>query len=237
MKKIAALLLCLTTTFFLQAQTCGDFNYTLTTQAEVNAFPANCDEIEGSLSILNPDINDLTPLQNITSIGASLSITITSLTNLNGLENLTSIGEGLTIGNNDLLTNLDGLQNLTEIASEDFGILNIDGNDALVNLDGLQNLRDVSNGGEIFIFGNDDLTEFCGLHTLFNEPDNGGADDIRIENNGVMITVGDIENGEPCSRILPPPAENLPAMSIFYLLTLGLITLGVVMIGVRRLAA
>ena len=71
---------------------CPMVNVTLTTQAQVDAFPANypgCTVFPGFLNIIGTDI-----------------------TNLTGLSGITSVGGQLYISNNPMLTNVDGLSNL-----------------------------------------------------------------------------------------------------------------------------
>jgi len=85
----------------------------LSTQAEVNEFAGT--EIKGDLTIQGSDIDDLSPLSTLTSVGGDLKILFNpSLTNFDGLNNLTSLGRDLVIKYNNSLTNLDCLSNLTE---------------------------------------------------------------------------------------------------------------------------
>ena len=65
---------------------------TLTTQAEVDAFPQDCDSVLSSISISGSDITNIDSLSNITSVGSSLEISNnTALPNIDGLVNLTSV--------------------------------------------------------------------------------------------------------------------------------------------------
>jgi hypothetical protein len=150
---------------------CPQNSYTLTTQAQVDAFPQDCDSVAGDIQVgssyLEPrsDITDLVGLANLTSVGGDLYISFNgALTNLDGLANLTSVGGDLYIGGgfngNPALTNIDGLANLTSVG----GDLYIFGNAALTNLDGLANLTSV--GGDLYIFGNAALTNLDGLAKL-----------------------------------------------------------------------
>jgi hypothetical protein len=172
---------------------CPQNSYTLTTQAQVDAFPQDCDSVAGDIQVgssyLEPrsDITDLVGLANLTSVGGDLYISFNgALTNLDGLANLTSVGGDLYIGGgfngNPALTNIDGLANLTSVG----GDLYIFGNAALTNLDGLANLTSV--GGDLYIFGNAALTNCQGIAPLLGWP-SGPPDDsvggISINNNGI----------------------------------------------------
>lgn len=85
-------------------------NLNFTSQEQINDFIIqypDCDIIEGNLSIgfnLNTDINDLSPLNNITYVGGVLGIESNlQLITLSGLDNIAFIGGGLNIINNPLL--------------------------------------------------------------------------------------------------------------------------------------
>jgi hypothetical protein len=172
---------------------CPQNSYTLTTQAQVDAFPQDCDSVAGDIQVgssyLEPrsDITDLVGLANLTSVGGDLYISFNgALTNLDGLANLTSVGGDLYIGGgfngNPALTNIDGLANLTSVG----GDLYIFGNAALTNLDGLANLTSV--GGDLYIGDNAALTNCQGLAPVLGWP-SGPPDDsvgrgISIEANG-----------------------------------------------------
>tara|TARA_R110002072_G_scaffold230581_1_gene387818 strand:- start:197 stop:835 length:639 start_codon:yes stop_codon:yes gene_type:complete len=123
---------------------CPQNSYTLTTQAQVDAFPQDCDSVAGDIQVgssyLEPrsDITDLVRLANLTSVGGDLYIGGAfngnpALTNIDGLANLTSVGGDLYIFGNAALTNIDGLANLTSVG----GDLYISFNGALTNCQGL----------------------------------------------------------------------------------------------------
>ena len=138
---------------------CGDIN--LTSQAQVNAFPATyaCSDIIGSLSISGLDITNVDSLASLRSISSTLTISYNPrLTNLNGLRGITSIS-GLVIRANPILTNLNGLQGIT---SSNTGLEIVD-NGNLANLDGLSGL---SNVGWIFLTSNNGLTNIDGLSSV-----------------------------------------------------------------------
>jgi hypothetical protein len=71
--------------------------------------------IQGDLIISGFDINDLSPLRNITKVTGNVTITLTALKNLKGLENLKEIGGHLLIHQNGRLISLEGLQNLSSV--------------------------------------------------------------------------------------------------------------------------
>jgi hypothetical protein len=106
----------------------------------------------------NPNLIDLTGLENLTSIGGSLGIVDNAvLTSLTGLDNVTSIGGYLQIGDyysggNHSLTSLTGLDNVEANTIEN---LHIADNSSLSTC-AVQSICDylVSPNGEVFIEGN-----------------------------------------------------------------------------------
>ena len=144
---INALVLCLVSlgwTEWAAAVDCPASSYTLSSQAEVDAFPADCDRVLNELRVEGSDITNLDGLANITSVGGQLWIQDNAaLTNLDGLANITgSVGGELYIFNNAALTNLDGLANITSVGGDLF----ISSNAALINHDGLVNITSVGGG-------------------------------------------------------------------------------------------
>ena len=123
----------------------------LTSQAEVNAFGANCyTKIDGLLHISNPgeapsDIHDLKPLSSLTEVFSTSDITPKiyvvdndSLTTLEGLQNIRK-ASGIWVTRCDRLTDLNGLRGLRELYGEGvFNDLIITKNDSLVSLEGLE---------------------------------------------------------------------------------------------------
>ncbi|MDA7583900.1 proprotein convertase P-domain-containing protein [Luminiphilus sp.] len=163
------------------AAACSSTNYSLKTQAEVDALGATgCDSVAGDLQISNStDITNLDGLANITSVGDLLNISNNdSLTTLDGLANIISVGGGLSILGNDALTNLDGLANITSVG----GDLSIGGNAALTNLDGLANITSV--GDLLNISNNDSLTTLDGLANISSV---GGW--LQIYNNAALTNL------------------------------------------------
>ncbi|HFA48832.1 MAG TPA: hypothetical protein ENJ95_07435, partial [Bacteroidetes bacterium] len=102
----------------------GDLIFT--SQAEVNAFPADCNIINGNLIINGDDITDLSNLLSIQQVTGSVIIGDTlqgvdgndELTNLEGLNNITNIGGDLLICNNPKLTSLAGFSSLMEVGGD-----------------------------------------------------------------------------------------------------------------------
>ncbi len=149
---------------------CPQEDIVLETQVQVDSFAIvypNCTEITGSLRIgvnnfwaESTDIADLSPLNQITSIGDWLFFSRTSLENLNGLENLTFIGGDLHIFANDYLLSLSGLESLTLIGGDFY----IDDNDLLSDLGEFVNLTSVE--GDLSIISNANLITLNGLENL-----------------------------------------------------------------------
>ena len=162
-------------------------SYTLSTQAEVNSFVANCSctEVPGDLVISGTDITDLTPLANLTSIGGQLRIQRnTALTSLNGLEGISSIGEYLFIFLNHGLINLSGLNNLTSA-----GGLGIGSEDALTSLQGLESLMTIDEFLEITFC--DNLASLEALENL-----NNVGDYLYIAHTESLTSLKGIENAQ-----------------------------------------
>jgi len=144
---------------------CPTGDVTLSTQAQVNAWPTTypgCTNMPYTINIGN-GVSSLAPLSGLTSIGGTLLISPsgnTSLTSLNGLHNITSVGGNFGINNAAGLTNLTGLGALTSIG----GNLTINNSQALTSLTGLGPVTSV---GGIFSVNNDDaLTNLNGLGSI-----------------------------------------------------------------------
>ena len=121
----------------------------LSDQASVDAFDQSILSISGDLQIgafsTPNDIQDLSPLSNIQTIGGSLSIFNTQLVDLTGLENLDSLGLDLNLFQNELLSNVNSLNGLTKIEQSIF----IEINPALTSLEGFENISEV--GLDVFL--------------------------------------------------------------------------------------
>ncbi len=97
-------------------------NFTATTQAELDAFPADCTTWNGSIFISGNDINDLSPLSNLVSVHeGSLTIENTSVITATGgeLANLKNVEGTLIIQQNSLLKRLD-LSGLEQVSGLGF---------------------------------------------------------------------------------------------------------------------
>ena len=118
-------------------------------QTSIDTFDQAITTIAGDLQIgsfsTSSDIQDLSPLSNIQSVGGSLSVFDTQLVDLAGLENLESVGVDINIFSNSLLTNLNSLQGLTRIEQS----ISIELNSVLTSLEGLQNITEV--GLDVFL--------------------------------------------------------------------------------------
>ena len=113
-----------------------DGSLRLTSQAEVDLFDYTA--ITGSLMISGDDIQDLSPLSVLTSIGEYLYIgNNPALIVVDGFENLTELGKGLSVNDNPVLVSFSGFNNL--LATGD----NIDFwyNDSLASISGFASLQ------------------------------------------------------------------------------------------------
>ena len=111
-----------------------------------NNYP-NCTEIEGDVAINGDDITNLNGLFVLTSLGGELLIGHNyqcnpNLYDLSGLDNVTSIEENLVIHHNISLTSLTGLEGLNSIG----GYLIITSNNELITLSGLEGLIYIGGG-------------------------------------------------------------------------------------------
>ena len=191
----------------IDAGACGTFigDVTLTTQADVISFGANnYSTITGFLAISGSDINDLSPLSSLTSVGGDLLIqNNAALTSLTGLDNITSVG-GLILYNIPLLTNLDALSKITSSISGQLFIshntsltnlaglnnissvgefLSVEVNDLLQNLDGLSNITSV--GGLLSISANAAIKNLDGLSNITSIGEYGGIT-LALFNNPML---------------------------------------------------
>src|SRR6266850_1946122 len=176
---------------------------TLTTQAEVDAFPATygCSEIKTArLLISGNDITNLDSLYSLTRIEQLMIRNNASLSNLDGLSNLSSVGkgcrncalpgcedclnEGFYIETNPVLSDISGLSSLARVD----GNLIINSNPKLINLDGLNRLTSI--GGWLGIMNNASLTNLDGLSALDTAGlDRYGSLSISISNNRALTSI------------------------------------------------
>jgi hypothetical protein len=171
---------------------------TLATQADVNNFSTNypgCTFPTGRFVIgVQPndpnhppvsDINDLTPLSQITGFGGNQTfVAFTSLTSLAGLDNVTDVSGDFTVQGNDLLTDLTGLGSLTHVQN----LLKIQDNEGLQSLNGLAG--GFTNLKSLVIIENDVLTD------LGNVLDNLQTVEeyVFINTNPSLPTIGTMNN-------------------------------------------
>jgi len=153
-------------------------------QTDIENFQSSnpdCKVIGGNVTISGPDINNLSFLASIVSIGGNLEIYDNpNLVNLNGLDNITSINGSLIIGNNNggnsLLSNLTGLNQLRFLG----GDLNITGNDVLSSLLGMENVNS-SSINNIYITNNY-LLSYCEIKSVCDYLSNQ-IGEVEINNN------------------------------------------------------
>src|SRR5690554_955883 len=161
---------------------CPTTAITLSSQAEVNAFPTNypgCTEMDYQLTISGDDITDLTPLSIISYVPKLRIANNPLLIQLDGLNNLQSsvpnstglylsnnpslnnlsVFTGLTflnelfISNCSSLTNLEGLNFVTGFEVLDFGGLGISNNALLTDISALINISSFDNSSSYFSMG------------------------------------------------------------------------------------
>lgn len=144
----------------LNAQ-CPTGNVNLSSQADVVDFLTNyptCTQIDGDLTIAS-SVNDISGLVNITSVQGTLTITNSDITNLTGLSGLQTIGGDFEIFNNSMLTTIDGINQLQSIGGNlDFEGLN------LIDVSGFTGLTSI--GGALFISQTQQLTSVSGFDNL-----------------------------------------------------------------------
>ena len=134
-------------------------NLALTTQAQVDAF--NYTEVTGKLTIGGTDVDDLSPLSMLTSVGGGLSIRYNAALEqvVDGFPNLTSAGY-LGISDNPALITLDGFRGLTNL---DGGLWFYD-NTNMVSVAGFSSLLET--GDNMDFWNNDSLVSISGFESL-----------------------------------------------------------------------
>jgi hypothetical protein len=201
-KFYSCVILALCFSFFSRAQCNGTI--TLSSQAEVDAFPSTygCSNIPGTLQIIDSnDITNLDSLYQLTSVGTlmiernSLLADIDGLSNLtstnslsfmfnpeitsiNGFSSLVSVG-ALNISDSPKLTNLDGFSSLRSANT-----INIESMAALISIQGLSGLTTLDAPGRIRIIGNAALTSLAGTENFSSIPGH-----VFISSNNAMTTL------------------------------------------------
>ncbi len=168
-------LCCLMSPLLLSAQ-CPT-SLTITSQVELNEFPANypnCTEIEGSVE-LEGNIISFTPLFQLERIGGSLILNDIRAGQINDFANLKYIGGDLRITNCENLTFLNGFNALDTIN----GALKINSDSLLQNIQGFNNLQYVN--GKMSFSSNQALNSinaFSGLTAVKGDID---LNDVPID--------------------------------------------------------
>ncbi len=149
---------------------CPTAGTTLSSQAQVNAFPTTyptCTVIPDGIDIkiMGNDITDLSPLSQLTSVLGAFEIrNCPLLTNLNGLQNITTLGndplDGFILRDLPALNSITALSNLNAITGE-FTIRTCN---SLTSLAGLNNIDTVN--GSVIIRDNGTLQNLNGLDSL-----------------------------------------------------------------------
>jgi hypothetical protein len=123
---------------------------------------SNLTYITGNLLVRNTQLENLDPLQKITSVGNSIVITDNpNLTNINALSQIDALTGRLWIENNYVLENIDGMGALTTIG----GDLYLEGN-AIADINGLSSLASI--GGDLYFRGHPNLTSTGGMSKLLS---------------------------------------------------------------------
>ena len=136
-----------------------DGNFTLGSQTQVDSFDYTA--ITGSLTISGTDIQDLSPLSALTSIGGYLYIGNNNILEVvDGFENLTDIGGGIYVYDNPVLVSLAGFNNLLATGNN----IDIWYNNSLVSISGFGSLQTA--GWSIEIVGNPVLTNIPNFESL-----------------------------------------------------------------------
>ena len=147
----AAFVLCATMLSTLVGAQCPLGPVTLTTQAQVYSFAANypnCTALSGSLTINGPDITDLSPFNNLSTVGGDLWIwQCPLLTSINGFIALDTVGMNLNIWQNNALATVNGFQDLEVCGNT----LLISENPSLTSIGGFSDLDSIG-GGLVFSF-------------------------------------------------------------------------------------
>jgi uncharacterized protein YkvS len=137
---------------------------------EVNALLENINALNipsnssGGIGLVQlPSFNDYSVVSEIEEIG-SLTLDELPLSNLSPFENLKKINRNLTISNMEYLENLNGLN--IEYLGRD---LNIIRNSNLLTIDGLETITDAGQFGELSIYLNPNLYDYCSVNTLIQD--------------------------------------------------------------------
>lgn len=184
--------LALLSSLYLPGQ-CPGGNITLSSQTQINAFPAGCPTISGNLTISEAtagDIIDLSPLEDVTLVqGRLLVFGNTDLATLTGLDNIATTDQSTRITSNGSLTDLTGLGGLTSVSS----FLRIDNNDKLTSLDGLNASLDID--GQLLVENNPELLTLSGLAGITQI----GNATLELSGNTKLTDISGLNNLDPNS--------------------------------------
>ncbi len=166
----------------------GAGGVTLSSQAEVDAFPTNypgCSKTKYNVSISGADINDLSPLLQLDTVGSLVILNNDILENLSGLDNLRSMMDNtnIIISNNLILENVSALANFENTQPVDLTIQN---NPQLSSLSGFASLQGIMY--IVFIDNNDSLENLNGLEGITL------IDELVLRNNDNLNTVSSFIN-------------------------------------------
>lgn len=115
-----------------------------------------------------PNLVSIEGLQAITEMDSFKIIACDALQSCNGVQNIKTLGN-LIISGNDSLATLSHFSGLTTLSTSPFYSENkfeISSNDALQSLEGFQNITIFK--AELYVYGNDELKDFCSLTSLLN---------------------------------------------------------------------
>ena len=149
--------------------------------------------IGGDLWFLGANqLDDLTGLDSVTSIGGNLKFEAIGLYYLTGLGQLVSIGGSLEIYQSHFI-NFTGLENLVSIGGDlNIGYEPWKGNPYLTDLTGLNNLNSI--GGDIVIMYNAMLSNLTGLESLTSLAGNLRIGGISTGSNPSLSSLTGLQN-------------------------------------------
>lgn len=156
----------------------------------------------GNYEYPNTSITNLDALTELRSASHMIINYNNALTNVNGLDHLTTLDAQLIIRENPLLTNLDGLECVTNIGA----ILEISKNESLTQIDALANFEGWDEGGNIRIWGNQNLKNIDGLTGL----EKGGW--VNIYSNPSLENLEGLKNVEEALYFYISNNQNLTSL-------------------------
>jgi hypothetical protein len=123
----------------------------LGSQRDVDAFDiTNICGIEGELRFISTDVLDpILDFKKFSNLSSVITLSIFNnpeLQDISGLQNIESVTEGINIFGNDLLTNIDPLSNI----SGSVQFINVYSNERLIHLDGLKNITSIGASANAF---------------------------------------------------------------------------------------